>query len=71
MVGRTHTGDSVAVVFHREGQPDETRIATDGNDAVYVAMRLIAEHEELLPGDRLTIEIGEDVPATSRASHYS
>jgi hypothetical protein len=48
-----------------QGEPDDRRIATDGGDAVYVAMRVLAEQHELLIGDRLTVEADAASPVAS------
>jgi hypothetical protein len=71
MVARTQRDAAVAVVFHRPGEPDDRRIAVNGEEAVFLAMRLIGVLDELKPGDRLTVESAEDLPAISQASHYS
>jgi hypothetical protein len=66
----THPGVSLAVVFHRQGEPDDRRVAVDGSDAVYVAMRVLAEQHELLIGDRVTVEADAGLPAVSLSAQH-
>jgi hypothetical protein len=71
MVGRTKPDAAVAVVFHRAGEPDDRRVAVNGEEAIFLLMRIVGALDELQPGDSITIEAPDGAPETSRASHYS
>lgn len=70
MPAYTHLGVSLAVIFHRQGEPGDRRVAADGSDAVYVAMRQIAEREELQSGDRLTVEADATLHEVSLSAQH-
>jgi hypothetical protein len=46
----------LAVVFERDGDKRDTRIAESGSAAVLLAMRILSIQDVLLPGDKLTVE---------------
>ena len=64
----------LAVTLTRASQAPDRRHAADGHQAIVLALTMLAALPELGPGDRLTVEhhdAPEDLPAVSRASHYS
>ena len=73
MVARTLHEPGLAISLHHGEFLSERRYAADGHEAIAHALAMLAALPELLPGDRLTVEHGapEDLPAVSRASHYS
>ncbi len=50
------TGNTLRVVFHRVGQEPEVLVARDGSHAWAHAIGLISAREEMLAGDRLTVD---------------
>jgi hypothetical protein len=70
----TRPGDLI-VVFERRGYPADEQAASDGSDAMRVALAMLHSRLALEPGDRLSVrQIGDppvELPATSRASQYS
>jgi hypothetical protein len=56
MVGRVHThrGD-LLVIFSRDGEPDDVRLAPNGDRAAAIAIMVIAGRGTLQPGDRLLV----------------
>jgi hypothetical protein len=77
MPTRTHpTGSLLLVTFDRSGQETEFATAIDGTRAAATAITMIASRLTLQPGDTLTCrraddETPPDLPAASRASHFS
>jgi hypothetical protein len=62
MPAYARTAGTLAITFHREGEPPERLIAPDGYRAVSTAMRLLAVRDRLFAGDRLTIEPADTPP---------
>ena len=53
---------ALVVTFFRDGEEDDQRIAANGVKAVTLAMRMLAAHDELRPGDRLTVQANHPRP---------
>jgi hypothetical protein len=62
MVARTRSyrGD-LLVIFSRDGEPDDARLAPNGSRAASTALMMIALRGELIPGDRLTVREDDGV----------
>jgi hypothetical protein len=60
MVARTRTGPiGLVVTFSRDGEPPKTMAARDGASAWRHAVNLLARHDALHAGDRLTVDAAE------------
>jgi hypothetical protein len=56
MVGRIHTSRSeLVVVFSRDGEADERRLAPNGDRACATALMMLAARGTLQAGDRLLV----------------
>ena len=72
MPAYTRPAAGLVVTLTRDGVEIDRGIAGDGVGAVLVAMRLLARQSDLCAGDALSVDDAEgDMPAVSRASHYS
>lgn len=73
MPARTITSAGrLAIIFIRGGDAVDRRHAADGSDAVDVVIGTASQVGDLQPGDVFQmLEAPDDLPAVSRASHYS
>ena len=75
MPAYTRREPGLAVKLHRAGLAPDRRHAADGHQAIVLALAMIAALPELGPGDQLVVDHFDspepDLPAVSRASHYS
>jgi hypothetical protein len=66
---RSH--DSALLIrFTRDGEPDEVAIAATPERALGVALTMLAHHEALYIGDKLTIEADADLPQVSVSAQH-
>jgi hypothetical protein len=56
-----HSSRDLLIIFERDGAITDRQISAGGFDAVTTALTMIARHDELRPGDRLTVEKSEGV----------
>ena len=55
MVARTRIERELAVIFHRDGERDEARIAPNGERAAVTTVLMIASRGSLHAGDQLSV----------------
>jgi hypothetical protein len=72
MPAYTRPDKGLVITFWREEQELDRRVAPDGADAVTLVMRMLAGMDEFHAGDKVIVkEAADDLPAVSRAGHYS
>jgi hypothetical protein len=59
MPASIHSPRDLLLTFERDGAVTDRQVAAGGFDAVTTALTMIGRHDELQPGDRLTVAKSE------------
>jgi hypothetical protein len=61
MPASIHSSRDLLITFERDGTVTDRQVSAGGFDAVTTALAMIGRHDELQPGDRLTVEKSEGI----------